>query len=83
MTAHSDCSKCEELLQPYVDRSLTEAERLTVQAHLVACPACARCYKLEEVLWKHLRDCCAEQAAIELASGDLKDKLADLRTPLI
>ena len=83
MTAHLDCSKCEELLQPYVDRSLTEAERLTVQAHLVACSACARCYKLEEVLWKHVRDCCAEQATMEFASGELKNKLSDLRTPLV
>jgi hypothetical protein len=83
MTAHSECSKCEELLQPYVDRSLTEAERLTVQTHLAACSRCTRCYKLEEVLWKHVRNCCDEQAGIEFASGDLKDRLADLRTPLI
>ena len=83
MTAHSDCSKCEELLQPYVDRSLTEAERLTVQAHLAACPWCEKCYKLEEVLWKHVRDCCAEQAQTEFVSGELKERLASLRTPLI
>ena len=83
MRAHSECSKCEELLQPYVDRSLTEAERLTVQAHLAACPWCAKCYKLEDVLWRHVRNCCDEQAGIEFASGDLKDRLSDLRTPLI
>lgn len=83
MTAHSECSKCEELLQPYVDRNLTEAERQTVHTHLASCPWCARCYKLEEVLWKHVRDCCSEQAGVELASGDLKERLANLRTPLI
>ena len=83
MTAQSECAKCEELLQPYVDRSLTEDERLTVQDHLADCPWCARCYKLEEVLWKHVRNCCDEQAGLEFVSGNLSDRLAELRTPLI
>ena len=83
MTAHADCSKCEELLQPFVDRNLSDEERLTVQLHLEGCPYCARCYRLEEVLWKHVRSCCDEQAGIEFASGELKQKLSELRTPLV
>ena len=83
MTTRPDCSKCEELLQPFLDRSLTAEERATVQHHIENCSACARCYKLEEVLWKHVRNCCDQQASLEFASSELKQKLSDLRAPLV
>ena len=44
------CSKCEELLQPYVDRSLTEAERMEAEAHLANCGHCAGAYRFEDEL---------------------------------
>src|SRR6185312_17456847 len=36
------CEKCEELMQPYLDRVLTEAERLEAEAHLAACAWCEK-----------------------------------------
>ncbi|MFQ5426049.1 MAG: anti-sigma factor family protein [Gaiellales bacterium] len=79
MARQADCKDCEELLQPYVDRTLTEEERAVVQAHLAACQRCARCYHLEAVLWKRVRDCCDEETASELATNGLKQRLSDLR----
>ena len=82
MSPTPDCAKCEQLLQPYVDRALTEDEREWVQQHLAGCTACAKCYRLEATLRKHVKSCCEEQVAKELASADLRAKLAALRTPL-
>ncbi|MER3410653.1 MAG: hypothetical protein C4306_11375, partial [Thermoleophilia bacterium] len=31
------CQKCEELMQPYLDRELSEAERREAEAHLARC----------------------------------------------
>lgn len=80
MTAHGDCRQCEERLQPYLDRTLTADERVIVQLHLSECGRCARCYRLEEVLWKHVRNCCEEEVNGELASNGLQQRLAALRS---
>ena len=32
--AFDPCEKCEQMMQPYLDRVLTEAERLEAEAHL-------------------------------------------------
>ena len=82
MTKRTDCRHCEDLLQPYLDRTLTAEEREIVQAHLGGCNRCARCYRLEEVLWKHVRNCCEEEVSTELASNGLKQRLATLRSKL-
>ncbi len=82
MIRHADCKQCEQLLQPYLDRTLTTEEREVVQTHLSECTRCARCYRLEEVLWKHVRDCCQEEVTSELASNGLKQRLATLRSKL-
>jgi mycothiol system anti-sigma-R factor len=71
------CEKCEELLQPYLDRELSDAERAEAQAHLDLCSYCRRRYRFEEELRTFVR-----QAAVEEMPPDLKQKLADLRTPL-
>lgn len=78
MDCGPECAKCEELLQPYVDRVLTPEQRLTVQAHLDDCGYCARCYRLEERLRIHVRRCCDEQM-----SEELTQRLLSLRTPLL
>jgi anti-sigma factor (TIGR02949 family) len=77
-----DCAKCEQLLQPYVDRALDVEERTWVRSHLDGCPFCAKCYRLEDELRKRIRTCCEEQVAEELASADLKERLSSLRQPL-
>jgi anti-sigma factor (TIGR02949 family) len=72
-----DCAKCEEMIQPYLDRELTEAERLEAERHLDGCSYCRKRYRFEEALRRYVR-----QAAMEEMAPALKQKLAALRTPL-
>lgn len=71
------CAKCEEMLQPYLDRDLTDAERAEAELHLDGCSYCRKRYRFEEALRRFVR-----QAAVEEMPPDLKQKLAGLRTPL-
>lgn len=72
------CAKCEEVLQPFLDRELSEAERAEAEAHLDQCSYCRKRYRFEEKLRMYVRQACAEQMP-----PDLKAKLAALRTPLV
>ena len=72
------CEKCEELLQPYLDRELTDAERVEAEAHLDLCSYCRTRYRFEESLRRYVR-----QAWSEGMPPELKEKLAALRTPLL
>jgi mycothiol system anti-sigma-R factor len=74
----ADCDKCEELLQPYLDRELTEAEQVEAEAHLEACAYCARRYRFEAELRMFVR----QAAADEPMPPELKEKLAALRIAL-
>ncbi len=71
------CDKCEQMLQPYLDRELTEAERIEAELHLADCSYCRARYRFEEKLRMFVR-----QAAVETMDPTLKVKLAALRTPL-
>ncbi len=72
------CTTCEELLQPYLDRELSELERREVEMHLQGCGSCAKHYRFEERLWRRVRECCSE----EPMPAELKQRLLELRTPL-
>ncbi|MDQ3669606.1 MAG: zf-HC2 domain-containing protein [Actinomycetota bacterium] len=72
------CDKCEEVLQPYLDRELTEAERLEAEAHLDLCGYCRKRYRFEESLRRYVR-----QAWSEGMPPELKEKLTALRTPIL
>jgi anti-sigma factor RsiW len=72
------CEKCEELMQPYLDRVLTEAERLEAEAHLAECGWCERRYRFEVSLRTYVR-----HSMQEPMPAQLKEKLAALRTPLL
>ena len=72
------CTKCEEMLQPFLDRELTEAERREAEFHLDACEYCRKRYRFEESLRRYVR-----QAWDEPMPPDLKARLASLRTPLV
>jgi anti-sigma factor (TIGR02949 family) len=72
------CAKCEELLQPFLDRELSDAERDEAERHLDGCSYCRKRYRFEEQLRRFVR-----QAVVEEMSPDLKMKLASLRTPLV
>jgi len=71
------CAHCEEMMQPYVDGVLTEAERDEAEAHLAGCSYCARRYRFEEEL-RHF----VKIPAVAPMDASLKQKLAALRTPL-
>jgi anti-sigma factor (TIGR02949 family) len=78
MATFDPCAWCEEVLQPYLDRHLSERERGEAQAHLDGCGYCAKRYTFESHLRQFVR-----QAATEEMAPDLKHKLAELRTPLL
>jgi anti-sigma factor (TIGR02949 family) len=73
----NDCEKCEEMLQPYLDRVLTDEERAEAEQHLEGCSYCRKRYVFEEQIRQFVRQSVAEEMAPEL-----KQKLAALRTPL-
>jgi mycothiol system anti-sigma-R factor len=71
------CAKCEEVLQPFLDRELSDAEVAEAESHLDECTYCRKRYRFEEKLRMYVRQAWAEEMP-----PDLKAKLAALRTPL-
>jgi anti-sigma factor RsiW len=71
------CAYCEEILQPFLDRELSDAERAEAERHLEACDYCRKRYRFEAHLRMFVR-----QASVEPMAPALKRKLASLRTPL-
>jgi predicted anti-sigma-YlaC factor YlaD len=77
MTALGPCDWCEEVLQPFLDRDLTEAERLEAEGHLRDCKYCRKRYRFEEGLRRLVR-----QAVLEPMAPALKQRLSELRLEL-
>ena len=71
------CAHCEEMMQPYLDRILTETERQQAEAHLAECESCRRRYRFDESLRVYVR-----RAVETPMPPELKEKLAALRIPL-
>jgi mycothiol system anti-sigma-R factor len=71
------CAHCEEMMQPYLDHVLTDAEMVEAEAHLDACEHCRRRYRFEESLRIYVR-----KAASEQMPAELRQKLSALRIPL-
>lgn len=71
------CDKCEEMMQPYLDGTLSDDEVREAERHLEGCTWCAKRYRFEERLRHYVR-----VAVTEPMSAELKAKLAALRTPL-
>ena len=71
------CLKCEQLLQPYLDRDLTEEEMVEAERHLDECGYCRKRYRFEEHLRRYVREVVEEKM-----DPALKARLAALRTPL-
>ena len=71
------CAACEELLQPFLDREITAAERRLAETHLNDCGYCRKRYRFEEHLRRFVR-----QAVDEPMPVELKERLAALRIPL-
>ncbi len=74
-----NCEECEQWMQPYMDRVLTDAERSEAEAHLDECSYCRKRYRFEE----HLRQFVRQAVVIEPMPVELKQKLSELRTPLL
>jgi anti-sigma factor (TIGR02949 family) len=72
-----DCEKCEEEMQPYLDRDLSDAELAEAEAHLDGCSSCRRRYRFEAELRRFVR-----QVTVEPMSPDLKERLAAMRIAL-
>jgi len=71
------CDKCEEMMQPFLDGVLSDAQVLEAKEHLDRCSWCAKRYKFEVDLRRFVRVAVQEPMAPELRA-----KLAALRTPL-
>jgi len=71
------CEKCEELMQPYLDRELDQSQMLEAEAHLDTCSYCRRRYRFEVSLRRYVRT-----VAVEEMPPELKQRLSALRTPL-
>jgi mycothiol system anti-sigma-R factor len=78
VTATDPCDHCEEVMQQYMDRVLTDAERAEAEGHLDTCAYCRKRYRFEENLRQFVR----QVVAAEPMPVELKQKLAALRTPL-
>ena len=76
MSGSGDCEKCEELLQGYLDRDLTQEEVLIAEGHLDGCEYCRRRYRFEAQLRRYIRT-----TAIERMPAGLMAKLTELRGP--
>ena len=72
------CEQCEQALQPFLDRVLTDAERAEAEQHLAACSWCHKRYRFEEHLRQFVR-----VSVTEPMPAALKEKLSALRTPLL
>jgi anti-sigma factor (TIGR02949 family) len=76
MTVFDPCEWCEEVLQPYLDRELTDDEVQQAEGHLEGCSYCRKRYRFEVSLRRYVR-----QAVPEMAP-EMKQKLANLRLDL-
>jgi predicted anti-sigma-YlaC factor YlaD len=66
------------MMQPYLDRVLTDAERAEAETHLDECAYCRKRYRFEGKLRQFVR----QVVQLEPMPVELKTKLAALRTPL-
>jgi anti-sigma factor RsiW len=71
------CDKCEEMMQPYLDGTLSDVEVEEAKVHLDRCRWCAKRYRFEERLRHYVR-----VELSEAMSPELKARLVALKTPL-
>ena len=71
------CDRCEELMQDFLDRTLTDREWQEAETHLADCEYCRRRYRFEESLRVYVRQATAAQMSVEL-----REKLSTLRIEL-
>jgi hypothetical protein len=68
------CDRCEEILQEFLDRTLTNDEWAEAELHLSDCAYCRRRYRFEETLRRYVK-----LSAVERMPPGLMQKLQELR----
>ncbi len=68
------CDRCEEILQDFLDRTLTNEEWAEAESHLGDCDYCRRRYRFEETLRRYVK-----LSAVERMPPGLMVKLEELR----
>jgi anti-sigma factor (TIGR02949 family) len=68
------CERCEEVMQEFLDRTLTDAEWREAESHLSECDYCRRRYRFEETLRRYVK-----LSAAERMPPGLMAKLEELR----
>jgi hypothetical protein len=68
------CGACEELLQDFLDRTLSDAEWQAAETHLADCDYCRRRYRFEVSLRRYVK-----LSAVERMPPGLMAKLEQLR----
>ena len=69
------CGDCEEMMQPYLDKVLSDEQMREAQEHLESCPGCDKRYRFEVSLRQYVR-----VSVDEPISSELQAKLAGLRS---
>ena len=72
--SRAPCDRCEELLQDFLDRTLTDAEWQEAEGHLAGCDYCSRRYRFEASLRRFVKT-----SAVERMPPGLMSKLDELR----
>jgi hypothetical protein len=68
------CERCEQMMQPYLDRELGEVEVAEAELHLDGCEYCRRRYRFEVTLRRYIRTTASERMPAGLLA-----KLDELR----
>ena len=69
------CGRCEELLQDFLDRTLSDSEWREAEVHLEGCDYCRRRYRFEVSLRQYV-----QTTAVERMPAGLMDRLSQLRS---
>ena len=69
-----NCHDCQERLDAYVDRELSDDEVVELRRHLDECPPCDDRYRFEAGLKRLVRVCCEQ----DKAPVELRDKLREI-----
>lgn len=74
MIERDPCERCEQLMQEFLDRTLTDTEWQEAEIHLSDCDYCRRRYRFEETLRRYVK-----LSAVERMPPGLLAKLEELR----
>jgi hypothetical protein len=69
------CGDCEQMMQPYMDKVLSDEQVREAQEHLDGCPGCDKRFRFEAKLRMFVR-----VAVEEPISPELQQRLAGLRS---